>query len=154
MSLKHHIHVLSRGVIVEAGHVLLCKTLNLSVNFFFLPGGHVEAGESAEATVLREVHEEGGLHCTIKRFLGCLEYSFEPDHSSICHNHEYNLIFELESKGLDVSTPIPQCEENIALFWVPLGSLSEIDVRPERLKTILPEWLASPPNTAFRSAMK
>ena len=154
MTTKNHIHVLSRGVILDAGHILLCKTLDIPVNFYFLPGGHVEHGESAEDSVLRELQEEGGVVCTVKRFLGCLEHSFEPGHNSICHNHEYNLVFELASEGINASTPIPQCEENIALTWVPLSSLNEIDFRPEPLKTILPEWLASPVNMAFRSVMK
>jgi len=154
MSSENHIHVLSRGVILDTGHILLCKTLDLPINFYFLPGGHIEHGESAEASVLRELQEEAGLVCTVKRFLGCLEHSFEPGHNSICHNHEYNLIFELAAEGVNALTPIPQCEEHIALTWAPLSSLNEIDFRPEPFKTILPEWLRSPHNGDFRSVMR
>ena len=74
-----NIHVLSRAVIIDQGHLLVCQTLDLPNNFYFLPGGHVEHGESAEQTVLRELVEECGSVCTIKRFLGCLEYSFDLD---------------------------------------------------------------------------
>jgi 8-oxo-dGTP diphosphatase len=91
--------------------------------FLFFPGGHVEHGESVETSLLRELMEETGAHCKIKRFLGCLEYSFEPSHSSICHNHEYNFIFEVESESLKIEKQIPQLEDHIELIWLPLYQL-------------------------------
>ncbi len=150
---KSRIHVLSRGVLIEEGQILLCKTLDLPVNFYFLPGGHVEEGESAYDTVLREFREEVGAECSIKRFLGCLEYSFEPGYSSIYHEHEYNFIFELGSNSLKPGKPIPQLEAHIACVWVPLSQLSEIDFRAEPLKEFVPAWLRAPASEAFRSEM-
>ncbi len=55
MNMKNNIHVLSRAVIIDRGSILLCKTLNLPVSFYFLPGGHVEHGESVETSLLREL---------------------------------------------------------------------------------------------------
>lgn len=147
------IHILSRAVIIDQGHILLCKTLDLPQSFYFLPGGHIEHGESAEAAVIREVFEESGAQCSIKRFLGCLEHRFEFGHSSICHNHEYNLIFEAESASLKRNILIPQQEEHIQLLWVPLPTINEIDFRPEPLKALLPEWLAGEMNNSFKSVM-
>jgi 8-oxo-dGTP diphosphatase len=82
MNNKNNIHVLSRAVIIDQHHLLLCKTLDLKNNFYFLPGGHVEHGESVETSLLRELIEETGSEAKIKRFLGCLEYSFEPGANS------------------------------------------------------------------------
>jgi 8-oxo-dGTP diphosphatase len=150
---KNNIHVLSRGVIIDQGHILLCKTLDLPISFYFLPGGHVEHGESVETSLLRELIEETGAHCKIKRFLGCLEYSFEPGHSSICHNHEYNFIFEAESESLKIENKIPQLEAHIELIWVPLHQISEIDFRAEPLRELVPQWLKYPASDVFRSVM-
>ena len=150
---KNNIHVLSRGVIIDQDHILLCRTLDLSVSFYFLPGGHVEHGESVETSLLRELMEETGAHCKIKRFLGCLEYIFEPGHSSICHNHEYNFIFEAESESLKSNNKIPQLEKHIELIWVPLHQLSEIDFRAEPLGELVPQWLKTPASDVFRSVM-
>lgn len=36
----NNIHILSRGIIVDQGHILLCKTLGLSTNFYLLPSTH------------------------------------------------------------------------------------------------------------------
>jgi 8-oxo-dGTP diphosphatase len=153
MNTKNHIHVLSRAVIINQGQILLCKTLDLPISFYFLPGGHVEHGESVEASLIRELVEETGAECKIKRFLGCLEYSFEPGHSSICHNHEYNFIFEVESEVLKSAYTIPQLEAHIELLWMPLNKLSEIDFRAEPLRNLIPLWLKSPANHSFESVM-
>ena len=153
MNTKNNIHVLSRAVVLDQEHILVCKTRDLPISFYFLPGGHIEHGESAEDAVLRELLEESGSHCTIKRFLGCLEYSFEPGHSSICHNHEYNLFFEAESDDLKLQNPLARLEDHIELIWIPLGELNSIDFRPEPLKTLIPQWLNSATNNAFQSMM-
>ncbi len=132
---------MSRGVIIDQDNILLCRTLDLPISFYFLPGGHVEHAESVEISLLRELMEETGAHCKIKIFLGCLEYSFEPGHSSICHNHEYNFIFESESESLKSNHKIPQIEKHIELIWVPSHQLSEIDFRAEPLRELVPQWL-------------
>lgn len=154
MSTKNNIHVLSRGVILDQNHILLCKTLDLPISFYFLPGGHIEHGESAETSVLRELVEEAGDECKIKRLLGCLEYSFEPGHNSICHNHEYNFIFELESEALKIGNPVPQLESHIGLVWMPFDKLDEIDFRPEPLRELLPKWLKAESTNLFQSVMR
>ncbi len=152
MKARENIHVLSRAVIIDQGHILLCKTLDLKVAFYFLPGGHVEHGESVEMALLRELVEETGAQCRIKRFLGCLEYSFEPGHSSICHNHEYNFIFEIESE-LKRNDPIPQLEKHIKLMWMSIDMLNDIDFRAEPLRKLIPDWLKTDPNDSFYSEM-
>lgn len=153
MSEKNNIHVLSRAVIIDQNHILLCKTLDLPVSFYFLPGGHVEHGESVATSLLRELMEETGVVCQIKRFLGCLEYSFEPGYSSICHNHEYNFIFEVESDALKINDKILQCETHIELLWMPLTKLSEIDFRAEPLRALIVQWLKLDNDDSFRSVM-
>ena len=153
MTNKNNIHALSRAVVIDQNYILLCQTLDLPISFYFLPGGHIEHGESAENAVLRELLEESGAQARIKRFLGCLEHSFEPEHNSICHNHEYNFIFEAEAGGLKKHMDIPQLEEHIKLIWMPLSELGNIDLRAQPLKKLIPEWLESNAQIVFRSEM-
>ncbi len=42
MNTKNNTPVWGPGVIIDQDHILLCKTLDLSISFYFLPGGHVE----------------------------------------------------------------------------------------------------------------
>ncbi len=142
MNNKDKIHVLSRAVIIDKDKILLCKTLDLEINFYFLPGGHIEHGESARACVVRELREETGHPSLIKKFLGCLEHAFEQGANSICHNHEYNFIFEVQSDYLKANKKIICPEKHIELLWLPISNLSRIDFRPRSLKTILPKWLS------------
>lgn len=154
MSEKDKIHVLARAVIIDRDHILLCQTQNLPISFYFLPGGHVEHGESAQDGLLRELIEEAGATARIKRFLGCLEHSFEPAYSSICHNHEYNLMFEVESDDLKFGRDIPQIEAHIKLVWIPLNALAKIDLRAPSMKELVVKWLKSDIDEGFSSAMR
>lgn len=153
MNSGDEIHVLSRAVVVHNNKILLCKTLDLDVNFYFLPGGHVEHGESAEECCLRELKEEAGVEGKIEKFLGCLEYSFEPGHSSICHNHEYNFIFEVHSNELKSDKKIICPEKHIELIWMAVSCLQEIDFRAEPLRKLLPLWLSGDLENTFMSGM-
>ena len=146
MNIKTNIHVLSRAVIIDHDHLLLCQAIDLPGNFYFLPGGHIEHGESAKTALRREIAEEIGVKAEIERFLGCLEYQFEPVHDHICHNHEYNLVFRAKLSGLHYKMPVPQLESHIKLAWLPLSQLSSLDLRPALLIDLIPQWLASKDN--------
>ncbi len=149
----NNIHVLSRAVIIDQNHILLCKTTDLPLNFYFLPGGHIEHGESAKTALLRELVEETGAQSCIKRFLGCLEYSFEPGKNSKCHNHEYNFVFEVKAETLTVDNKLLQREKHIELIWIPLSQIAEIDFRAEPFKTLIPLWLMSSSTNVLHSTM-
>lgn len=136
------IHVLSRAVIIDQGKILLCQNTKLKTPFYFLPGGHIEQGESVKESLLRELREEIGCDCFIKRFLGCLEYSFEPKHKIICHTQEYNFIFEVVSPNLKANKTIFSEEKHMEFVWVPLDNLSTIDFSPPALKKSLKSWLS------------
>ena len=153
MSDKDKIHVLSRAVIIDQSKILLCKTTDLENNFYFLPGGHIEHGESARNSLVRELKEETGFDCEIKRFLGCIEYSFEPGKNSICHNHEYNFIFEAKSDNLKSNKKILSPENHIELIWVLVSNLNEIDFRPDPLRKSMLQLLESK-NNLLISEMK
>lgn len=138
---KDSIHVLARAVVLDRGHLLVCKTRDLPVPFYFLPGGHVELDESVQQTVLRELKEEAGAEGVVERLLGVLEYRFEPGHSSICHHHEYNFIFKCSSPDLNKDVVVPPLEKHIELLWISFESIFDIDFRPEPLKWLLPDWV-------------
>ena len=148
------IHALARAVIIVKEHILLCKTTYLAKNFYFLPGGHVEHLEGLEQTLKRELLEEVGYEFEIEKFLGCLEYSFDKDKDGapICHNHEHNFIFKAACpEALNPSIVIKQLEADIEVVWMPYDKIDDMDLRPWRLKELIPLWLAADDNICLQS---
>jgi len=153
MNNQDNIHVLSRAVIVDQEHILLCKTKDLKINFYYLPGGHIEHSESVEKALVREIMEEIGVVGKIDRFLGCLEHSFPPGGNCLCHDHEYNFIFKLSGPELTYGNNLTSPEPHIELVWKPLSEVANIDFRAEPLKKLLPVWLSNDKNSMFASKM-
>jgi ADP-ribose pyrophosphatase YjhB (NUDIX family) len=147
---KNNIHVLARAVIIKDEHILLAYDprsqpmhyYELNVPFFYLPGGHIEFQESASQAVIREVKEEMGRTVKSTRFLGSMEHSWHfPGDEVCCHTHEINLIFDVDIPTIKPSTILKPREEHVAFKWIPLKELNDIDLRPELLKHLIPQWI-------------
>lgn len=72
------------GIVTRAGQVLLVKVENLKgERLWTFPKGHLEAGEDARAAARREVEEETGWRCRIRKALSLVRYSFTRDRRPI-----------------------------------------------------------------------
>ncbi|HEU4360410.1 MAG TPA: NUDIX hydrolase [Mycobacterium sp.] len=87
-----------------------------------LPKGHIEVGETAEQTAIREVAEETGVHGSVLAALGSIDYWFVTDgrrvHKTV---HHYLMRFasgELSDEDVEVSqvawVPIPELPSRLA----------------------------------------
>lgn len=84
-----------------------------------LPKGHIEAGETAEETAVREVAEETGIESTVLAPLGTINYWFVAEdrriHKTVHHFLMQRQAGELSDDDVEVTE----------VAWVPLGELSE-----------------------------
>ncbi len=139
MSENVKVEVITRGVCVVDGHVLLCHGKRADLTY--LPGGHIEFRETARQALVREMREELGREATAGRFLGCCEHAFmqkgEP-------HAEINLVFEMQIPGLAPGEPVVAAESWIFFRWQPLGKLAEVTLEPAPLQTLTAEWLRAP----------
>ncbi len=82
-----------------------------------LPKGHIEMGETAEQTAIREVAEETGIRGSVLAALGSIDYWFVTEgrrvHKTVHHYLMRFLDGELSDEDVEVTE----------VAWVPLGDL-------------------------------
>lgn len=132
---KSHIHSIARGLLVRGEEIILCRVRD--AKWFFLPGGHIEDGESARATLLRELHEEISTNdYKITSFIGVCENVFTLEDG--VSQHEINIIFKVDvPREVRVNTK----EDHIEFVNVAVSDLKDYKILPAALKDGLLEWL-------------
>ena len=124
----------ARTLILRDGSILLVHRWKSGAEYYVVPGGGVEEGETIEAGVAREMFEETGLRGTPGRLV-------YEDYDGHRERHCFFLVTDA------VGTPTfehaaseqrKMSEENrYALEWVPLSAIESIPLVPRELIPIL-----------------
>ena len=130
MNTEKYIETIARGVCIVDGKVLLCLPKDRS--YSYLPGGHIEFGETGREALVREMKEETGLDATAGELLGVVESSFVQKGEKHC---EINLIYEMSLVSrLSSSAPVAACEDWICFDWVDCGKIDDAKLLPPEMK--------------------
>lgn len=130
------IEIIARGVCIKGGQLLLCH--GKGSGHAYLPGGHVEFGETSAESLRREIAEEIGAEASVGDFLGVVENSFRQGGEKRC---EINLVFLLDLPTVEGRASPPSREPALRFSWHPMASLSGVNLLPAVLKEVLPRWL-------------
>ena len=124
------IEILARGVCVVDGKVLLCRPKK--GGYTYLPGGHVEFGETSREALVREMQEETGLAATAGDLLGVVESQFEQHGKRHC---EISLVYRMAIEPApDASKPVAAREDWIAFEWRPFAELDAANMLPAEMR--------------------
>ncbi len=124
------IELIVRGLARNGSRILFCRSER--GGYLYLPGGHVEFGESASRALRREFMEESGVDAAVGPLAMVCEVVFHQDSRT---RHEVNLVFHVELAHPTVAS----IEPGISFDWLDLAAVPGADVRPEAIKA----WLIS-----------
>ncbi len=122
------VEVIARGLAIRGNTVLLCK--NLKHGYHYLPGGHVEFGETSPTALAREFQEEAGIAVSVGSLAHIHEHIFRQGRRV---RHELNLMFHVEQLPEQVTSQ----ESKIAFEWADLSTIANMDIRPEAARQFL-----------------
>ncbi|PIS42040.1 MAG: hypothetical protein COT24_05610 [Candidatus Kerfeldbacteria bacterium CG08_land_8_20_14_0_20_40_16] len=133
---SQNIEVILRAIIVLDNKILLCAS-NDQPPIYYLPGGHLEFGETLEECLKREVKEETAAEVKSMKFLRLFENHFHwrgEDH------HEINLLYDIALKSKDPNK-IKCLENHISIIWLDLEKVKAFKLLPQDIHQYLVEYL-------------
>ena len=127
------------GVIFQTRAALICVQDNRLLtcwderfpDFFALPGGAIQTGESSAAAAQREWHEETGLRTAVTR-CGTVENFFRFEGREC---HEFGFFFQVALNGELPATVLDN--PHVFFRWLPLAELDQHTVYPLCLPQLL-----------------
>ncbi len=124
---KNITELIVRLIIKRNDKVLIC--IGKVTGTHFLPGGHVEFGDTLEKTIYKEMNEELGWgEKDIKKieFSGYFEHSYTHSVDSELHS-ELNMIFNVEIAD---EANVEAKEDHISFEWINIKDINSVNLNP------------------------
>jgi 8-oxo-dGTP pyrophosphatase MutT (NUDIX family) len=123
----NHVEVLARGLLRRGNDVLVCR--DVRHGHCYLPGGHVDPGESAPDAVAREFEEECEWGVAVGPPLLVWESRFVQRGAL---KHEWTAVFHVErAGGGDLAHAPASRESHLAFEWISATELLAKGFVPE-----------------------
>jgi ADP-ribose pyrophosphatase YjhB (NUDIX family) len=120
------------AIIINNGSLLLMHRKKLDREYYVLPGGSVESGETPEEACLRGDKEETGLVVTLEKKLASIDNNGRMEHYFLTSSAQGNLAVgkpESERQSPD---------NQHSLEWISLEYIEHINLQPAIILQICP----------------
>ncbi len=124
----------ARGIVLHNNQILLIERWRDGKHYFTVPGGHVEAGETLELALVRELREEASIEVAPLKEVFTLVGGDPEHHIFLCEYVSGEPVLDPESeeaadnaKGLNKYHP----------KWVDLSDLPGLELAPSFTKLLL-----------------
>lgn len=118
---QYNLRTAARGLVVSGNKLALLFVSKF--NYYKLPGGGIEQGESIEQAFIREVMEEVGCKVNnVKQYGKIIEYRDQFNLKQISYVLTGEVVGEIGSNNLEPS----EIDEGFELDWVPIESAIEV----------------------------
>lgn len=131
--MSQQLELLVRALIIKDRKILVCQTGGR--DYFFLPGGHIEFGETMQDALRRELYEEMEAKVVRAQFIGGIENLFDQDGEK---KHEVSFVFQVD---IDIAAIVSK-EEHISFLWFTIDEFINGNVVPPALKDAIIAWTA------------
>jgi len=130
-----------RAVVVKGGNLLVVHRNKFGKEYYTLPGGGIDPGETPEQAMIRELYEETGISVVLDRLV-IVEEAGDPfgvQYVYLCTYqsgepalHPDSEEAQINKLGQNMYTPL----------WLPLSELSAAPFFSEKLKLVLLKGIA------------
>ena len=119
-----------RGIIIKDNQVILMYRRKNGVEYYAIPGGHLENNESNEECLIREIKEEFSIDVKVIKLLGKVEKNNKIDYIYSCEWIDGELLLGGEEKIISNS------ENYYEIRKVNIKDIDKIELYKENLDMI------------------
>src|SRR5690606_532033 len=129
------IRTAARAVIIKDGSLLVLRRTGVQGEFYVLPGGGQEHGESIFDTLKREVLEEVSLHVEMEQLLFINEFiakrdSLFPEEDGDIHQIDFTFLCKITSEKEAEVGETPDVFQ-IGIEWIRLSEITDYNKHPK-----------------------
>jgi 8-oxo-dGTP pyrophosphatase MutT (NUDIX family) len=124
----------SAAILIESDHIALIERHRLDRHYFVFPGGGVEANETPEQAVIREVEEELGVQIAVRKLVAELWYHGVPQYYFLVESigGEFGA-----GQGEEYTEPQPPEVGTYTPVWMPMNSILQNPVLPTQVAELV-----------------
>jgi len=119
-----NIRIRVAGILIKDNEILLVRHEKNQKNYWLLPGGGIEFGETAEAALAREFQEEVGLKIKIGKLV--LVHDSVP---TDLHRQVLNLYFLVTAEKFEIQVTTDEVLKDAQFY--PFAEFSKMTVNPD-----------------------